>query len=400
MTKAEIITALDKAKRHLSVAKEQDEKEFAQKRVTKLEAQLSELAEAVSGKTDTVDLLAKIEKAKRHLSVAKEQDEKDFAQKKLDKLQAELGAFSDVSKATAEVQAENKEVLKEVANVVKNDTIPAEIKPKLIAKIKEEAHASMEEEKKAIKEFAKAKTKPKKAQAKVRLEKAKERKKNVKDLAVTVSRKHDKDKFKDLMKRLTDTGKYDFLKGMSKEDVERDMKRLAKPMGWRFRGKGNYKNPNRAEIKAGVKSGKVYYETRPERSDVSKTVRLKDGGLIEYNELVERHRNQKNLTKDERLRMNNLRNKLNSDAYKNRTGVGLTKANHFSKGQYVWVLEQGGITDMVLSQSAFEEVFDEMKSKYTLTKDEPKLKVFSKNASLLVLKLKEIYSYLKKPIFA
>lgn len=351
MTKAEIITALDKAKRQLSLAKEQDEKEFAQKKVTKLEAQLSELAEAVSGKTDTVDLLAKIEKAKRQLSLAKEQDEKEFAQKKLAKLQAELGSVSDISKASVEVQAENKEVLKEVANVVKNDTIPAEIKPKLVAKIKEEAHASMEEEKKAIKEFAKAKTKPKKAQAKVRLEKAKERKKNVKDLAVTVSRKHDKDKFKDLMKRLTDTGKYDFLKGMSKEDVERDMKRLAKPMGWRFRGKGNYKNPNRAEIKAGVKSGKVYYETRPERSDVSKTVRLAKGSTI-----------------------------------------GSVKASEFSKGKYVWVLEQGGITDMVLSQSAFEEVFEEMKSKYTLTKDEPKLKVFSKNASLLILKLKEIYS--------
>jgi hypothetical protein len=353
MTKQEIIVALEKAKRQLAVAKEQDEKDFAQKKVTKLQSQLADLSDAITGSPNTVDLLAKIEKAKRQLAVAKEQDEKDFAQKKLTKLQQELSGISDVSKTKTEFQAENKEILKEVETVKKNETIPTEIKPKLVAKIKEEVNKVMLDEKKAVREVEKAKTKPKKAQAKQKLAEVKERKAEVKELVVKVSKKHESpQKFRDLLKRLTDTGKYDFLKSMSKDEILRDMKRVAKPMGWRFRGKGNYKNPNRTEIKAGVKSGAVYYETRPEHSDVSKTVRLAKGGMI-----------------------------------------GTNKANEFSKGKYVWVREQGGITDIVLSQSAFEELFEEMKAKLKLEMDEPKFKVFSKeNGSILQLKLKEIYS--------
>ena len=51
-----------------------------------------------------------------------------------------------------------------------------------------------------------------------------------------------------------------------------------------------------------------------------------------------------------------------------------------------------GITDAILSQSAFEEVFEEFKSKYTLVRDEPSRKVFTKNGRILVLKKMEIYS--------
>lgn len=406
MTKSELLSKIEKAKNNKTLTDSQRSDILAM-----YQKKLDALGENAGENPQKSELLAKIEKAKNNKTLTEKQRSEILAMydKKL--------SLIDGKKDVAEVQAENKEVLKEVANVVKNDTIPAEIKPKLVAKIKEEAHASMEEEKKAIKEFAKAKTKPKKAQAKVRLEKAKERKKNVKDLAVTVSRKHDKDKFKDLMKRLTDTGKYDFLKGMSKEDVERDMQRLAKPMGWRFRGKGNYKNPNRAEIKAGIKTGKVYYETRPERSDVSKTVRLAKGSTIAGASSFDSWLKENNIdvykrtyywvaddgkgdyrhvgTKAEVMKA--LKDEFIQSTQKMATGgaVGKNKASNFKRGQYVWCEEQGGITTALLSQNAFLENFEELKSQtdLKLVIDNENLKVFEKeNGKRYTLRLKEIYS--------
>ena len=341
MTKQELLDKIAKAKANKNLTDKQRADVLAL-----YEKKLSALGENYNENPEIAVLQDKIAKAKANKNLTDKQ-RADVLALYNKKLSAITG-----KKDVAEVQAENKEILKEVETVKKNETIPTEIKPKLVAKIKEEVNKVMLDEKKAVREVEKAKTKPKKAQAKQKLAEVKERKAEVKELVVKVSKKHESpQKFRDLLKRLTDTGKYDFLKSMSKDEILRDMKRVAKPMGWRFRGKGNYKNPNRTEIKAGVKSGAVYYETRPERSDVSKTVRLAKGGMI-----------------------------------------GTNKANEFSKGKYVWVREQGGITDMVLSQSAFEELFEEMKAIFKLEMDEPKFKVFSKNGRILQLKLKEIYS--------
>jgi hypothetical protein len=73
---------------------------------------------------------------------------------------------------------------------------------------------------------------------------------------------------------------FSFLKGMNKGKIADDQKRVAKPKGWRFKGKGKYRKPTASEIVAGKKRGNVYYEARNRRSDVSRIVRLKDGGGV------------------------------------------------------------------------------------------------------------------------
>lgn len=69
-------------------------------------------------------------------------------------------------------------------------------------------------------------------------------------------------------------------KKLYKDDKEKDKNRVAKPAGHRFVGKSKAR-PTKAEIAKGKKTGKVYYESRPERSDVSKKNKLETGGAIE-----------------------------------------------------------------------------------------------------------------------
>lgn len=86
--------------------------------------------------------------------------------------------------------------------------------------------------------------------------------------------------FNDLVRRLSKKPEYSFLKTMNKSTVRTDLERKAKPVGWRFKGRGNYDKPTQLEIKKGKKSGAVYRENRPIRSDVSHIVRLGEGGVV------------------------------------------------------------------------------------------------------------------------
>lgn len=91
--------------------------------------------------------------------------------------------------------------------------------------------------------------------------------------------------FSELISRLKQKPEFSFLKFMSKEEIIDDVKRVAKPKGWRIAGKlGNKRRPTASEIKKGVASNgsSVYYESRPERSDVSREVRLAGGGGVKY----------------------------------------------------------------------------------------------------------------------
>jgi len=91
--------------------------------------------------------------------------------------------------------------------------------------------------------------------------------------------------FNDLVRRLSKKPEYAFLKTMPKGIVRNDIERKAKPVGWRFKGRGNYDKPTKAEVAKGKKSGTVYREVRPRRSDVSFVARLKDGGnIVTYQE--------------------------------------------------------------------------------------------------------------------
>lgn len=81
--------------------------------------------------------------------------------------------------------------------------------------------------------------------------------------------------FADYIKKLSKDPKYSFLKGMSSDEIARDVKRTAKPVGWRFRGRQNFKTPTKRDVKD---NNNVYYENRRNRSDVSRSLRLETGG--------------------------------------------------------------------------------------------------------------------------
>ena len=81
--------------------------------------------------------------------------------------------------------------------------------------------------------------------------------------------------FNDLIRRLSKKPEYSFLKSMTQGEIIRDMARKAKPVGWRFKGRGDYRTPTKTDIR---KKRGVYYEARPNRSDVSQSAQLKKGG--------------------------------------------------------------------------------------------------------------------------
>ena len=85
--------------------------------------------------------------------------------------------------------------------------------------------------------------------------------------------------FGEFVKKLAAKPEFSFLKGMSKSKIKDDIMRVAKPVGWRFRGRTNVKKPTKKDIQEG---NNVYYEGRVNRSDVSRTVRLAEGGGVKY----------------------------------------------------------------------------------------------------------------------
>jgi hypothetical protein len=86
--------------------------------------------------------------------------------------------------------------------------------------------------------------------------------------------------FNAVIRILAKKSEYAFLKNMSRPEIERDIKRKAKPVGWRFKGRGDYRTPTAAQARKGRANGTVYYENRPNRSDVSQSKQLAKGGVI------------------------------------------------------------------------------------------------------------------------
>jgi hypothetical protein len=84
--------------------------------------------------------------------------------------------------------------------------------------------------------------------------------------------------FNELIARLKQKPEYSFLKSMGKKKIQDDYRVVGKPVGWRIKGKDNYKVPSkrfRAE-----NPDLVYYENRINRSDVRKPNRLEQGGMM------------------------------------------------------------------------------------------------------------------------
>lgn len=86
--------------------------------------------------------------------------------------------------------------------------------------------------------------------------------------------------FNDLIRQLAKKPEYSFLKSYTRAEIEDDMSVRAKPVGYRFKGRGNYDVPTKREIIKGKRDGTVYSEHRAKRSDVSLAVQLKTGGSI------------------------------------------------------------------------------------------------------------------------
>lgn len=89
-----------------------------------------------------------------------------------------------------------------------------------------------------------------------------------------------KAEFKSAIRTLSKRAEYSFLKRYTIKEIEDDRERYAKPVGWRFKGRNNIKKPTAKELAIGKARGTVYYESRPNRSDVVRPVKLADGGGV------------------------------------------------------------------------------------------------------------------------
>lgn len=84
------------------------------------------------------------------------------------------------------------------------------------------------------------------------------------------------EKHEDYITKLAENPKYAFLKNMTNDEIKRDESRVAKPVGYRFKG-NSVKKPSKKAVKDGQN---VYYESRRNRSDVSRVARLATGGAL------------------------------------------------------------------------------------------------------------------------
>ena len=90
--------------------------------------------------------------------------------------------------------------------------------------------------------------------------------------------------FNAVIKRLSYKAEYSFLKGLTKVEVKDDLKREAKTPGWRFKGRDNFKIPTKKDLINDMgkpfSKRKTYYESRSNRSDVTRPAKLKTGGGV------------------------------------------------------------------------------------------------------------------------
>ena len=100
--------------------------------------------------------------------------------------------------------------------------------------------------------------------------------------------------FNNALKRLSYKAEYSFLKGATKGKMKEDLGRHSKPVGWRFKGKNNYKKPTAKDIASDAgkpfSKRKTYMESRRNRSDVVFPVKLATGGSVKRYSKEEEYR--------------------------------------------------------------------------------------------------------------
>lgn len=260
MDTQEILSKIAKLKKAVESESDADVKASYNKKIAALEAQVA-------------DAEAKVEK-KEEKAAAQEKKTLGEADEKIKKLEKALASESDpdVKARYQKKLNELKGTLKDVKEEIKEEKKEiAEQKKEIKQAVKEVKSVQKEVRKTAIKKVAKKKVERKKVETKKTKRKEKlNRVLSDLDAMIEKNRK---------LKSKYGSG----YKGTGKpSDLERDAGRKAKPFGYRFVGKHDYRVPTEMQIKRGLKRGTIDYEGRPNRADVNpdKKIKLADGGMM------------------------------------------------------------------------------------------------------------------------
>ena len=257
MDTKELVNKIAKLKNAIDSESDPDVKKAYQKKVDALEKQIAEAE-------------VKVEKVEAK-AAAEEKKDLNEAEQKISKLKAALASESDpdVKERYQKKIKQLEETLKDVKQEIKEEKKEiAEQKKDIKVATKEVKSAQKEVRKTAIKKVAAKQVERK--QVVTRKAKRKTKIKSIiSDLDALINKNKElKAKYKG--------------KGV---DLKRDAGRAAKPFGYRFTGKYDYRVPTEAQIRKGLKRGTIDYEGRPNRSDKypKAVAKLADGGqLKEY----------------------------------------------------------------------------------------------------------------------
>lgn len=280
MNSTELVQQIEKIEKNLNNPNLPDSaKAKLKERVEKLKADLKEAEKDIEKKeeklekeekkvqSDVQDEIAKLEKNLNNPNLpdsVKEVMRKKIAAAK-EKLAEQKQEIKEDKKEAAEEKKEIKEAVKEVEKVAKE--------VEKVAK-QEEKEEEEEKPKKAVRKPIKKAIKKPVVREKKRAERSEKRKKEMRKIATELSALIEKNK--KLRKKYEGQG----------VDLDRDAGRSAKPFGYRFKGKKDYRVPTEAQIKRGLKRGTIDYEARPNRSDVypkgyKGNIKLEEGGMME-----------------------------------------------------------------------------------------------------------------------
>jgi hypothetical protein len=256
MNTQEVIAKLNKYKEMLDQESDADIKARYKSKISQLEDSLKESEQ-------------KVEKLEQKVA-AEEQKELSEVEKKIKKYQDFLSSESD-----PEIKARYQKKIKELQDSLNEVKVEIKEEKKEIAEQKAEIKKAV----KAVKSVKATKVEKKEAVKKVE-KKVRERKE------VTEKRTRRGKKIKKIMSdldKLIEGNKKLKAKYTGKGvDLKKDAARSAKPFGYRFVGKHDYRVPTKAQIKSGKASGKVVYEGRANRSDVypNRAAKLAYGGMM------------------------------------------------------------------------------------------------------------------------
>ena len=254
MDTKELVNKIAKLKSAIESESDPDVKKAYQKKVDALEKQIAEAE-------------VKIEKVEAK-AAAEEKKDLNEAEQKIQKLKAALASESD-----PDVKERYQKKIKQLEDSLKDVKQEIKEEKKEIAEQKKDIKAATKEVKSAQKEVRKTaikKVAAKQVERKQVVTRKAKRKTKIKSII------SDLDKLIDKNKELK--AKY---KGKG-VDLTRDAGRSAKPFGYRFVGKHDYRVPTEAQIRKGLKRGTIDYEGRPNRSDKypKAVAKLEDGGMM------------------------------------------------------------------------------------------------------------------------